>query len=131
MTGFAFVEATRVIASRIEKCWAAIVSLNTTGAFGPSGLLSARGPKEASAAAPATPAAAPRNRRRSTRSSSAFTASGSHERTHVWHIGALLRGRRGPPRRRALRRDGELATGRVRPGRRLSEARSVLALSLA
>src|SRR4051794_13347141 len=74
MTGLAFVDGTRVMASRTEKCWADSVSLKTIGALGPPGLLSARGPQEASAAAPATPAAAPRNRRRSMRSSSAFTA---------------------------------------------------------
>src|SRR5215217_4021104 len=75
MTALGLVDGTRVVASRTEKCWQASVSLNTIGAFGPPGLLSARGPHEASAAAPATPAAVPRNRRRSMRNSSAFTAS--------------------------------------------------------
>src|SRR3954452_20180368 len=78
MTGLALVDGTRVIASRTEKCCAMSVSLNTIGALGPPGLLSARGPHDANAAAPATPAAAPRNRRRSMRSSSAFTASSPH-----------------------------------------------------
>src|SRR4051795_9814497 len=64
----------RAVASRTEKCWQTSVSLNTIGAFGPPGLLSAPGAHDASAAAAPTPAAPPRNFRRSIRTSSMFTA---------------------------------------------------------
>src|SRR3954451_11642964 len=64
------VEGTRLVASRTEKCWTPSVSRVTIGPFGPFGRLWAQGDHVPSAATPATPAAAPRNFRRSMRTSS-------------------------------------------------------------
>src|SRR3954468_1295427 len=60
----------RSIASRTEKCWIPRVCGGTIGPFAPFGGLPAHGDQVPSAAAPATPAAAPRNFRRSMRMSS-------------------------------------------------------------
>src|SRR3954464_3919404 len=64
------VDGRRSVASRTEKCWIPSVALVTIGPFGPFGRLSAHGDQVPTAAAPATPAAAPRNFRRSMRMSS-------------------------------------------------------------
>src|SRR3712207_1517511 len=70
MTGAASVLRARAVASRTEKCWMPRVFLVTIGPFGPFGRVSAHGAHVVpTAAAPATLAAAPRNFRRSMRTS--------------------------------------------------------------